>query len=297
MKLFEDDLRVRYASRTATAYPADVGVFLRWLGARGVGLLDVKTEDVLAYQSALFAQRQRNGKPYSLSVQQGRLVAVKSLFRFLFRRGYVLYDAAASVALPRNDKRLPRSVLSLEEVRRILAAPDRKTPEGLRDRAILETLYATGIRVSELASLGLYDVDTDERTLRVVLGKGRRDRNVPLTRSAAAAIELYLEQGRHKLLKRGDVPQLFVASRGGKLRRSTANDIVHRWAEEAGLKKRVTCHSFRHSVATHLLKGGADIRHIQALLGHASLQTTERYTRVAIKDLREVIARAHPRGR
>ena len=133
--------------------------------------------------------------------------------------------------------------------------------------------------------------------LRVVLGKGRKDRNVPLTRAAAEAIEAYLVKGRPKLVAPGRVRYLFLPDRGGKMDRATACRIVRQWACEAGVKKHVTRHTFRHTVATHLLKGGADIRHIQALLGHASLGTTQRYTRVEVSDLKQVIERAHPRGR
>jgi integrase/recombinase XerD len=189
-------------------------------------------------------------------------------------------------------------VLTKNETLRILAAVVRaKTPKALRDRAILETLYGTGVRVSELSKLGLYDVDTEERVVKVILGKGKKDRNVPLTRAGARAIEDYLVKGRPALVGKKRVPFLFVASRGGYLHRALVGLIVQHWAKKAGIKKRVTCHTFRHTVATHLLKGGADIRQIQALLGHRSLSTTERYTRVELSDLKRVIRRAHPRGR
>jgi site-specific recombinase XerD len=168
---------------------------------------------------------------------------------------------------------------------------------GLRDRAILETLYATGIRAGELGSLKREDVDTEERLLRVLLGKGRKDRNVPLTRAAAEAIEAYLAYGRPRMRGTRTSPLLFLAHRGGKMYDAHLNDVVARAAFRAGVKKHATCHTFRHSVATHLLKGGADIRHIQMLLGHSSLQTTERYTRVEVSDLKEIMKRAHPRGR
>ena len=209
----------------------------------------------------------------------------------------MLHDPAAAVEYPRAELRLPRSILTRQEARKLVEAPDTRSPAGLRDRAVLETLYATGIRVSELKKLTLQDIDTEERVLRVVMGKGGKDRNVPLTRAAATALEAYLLNGRPKMRgARGSV-LLFLAPRGGLLHASTANDIVHTWAKKAGIKRTVTCHTFRHSVATHFLKGGADIRHIQALLGHASLATTERYTRVEVSDLMEVIRRAHPRGK
>ncbi len=297
LKLYEDHLHVRYAPRTPPAYMAHVYAFLEWLAGRGLDLVEVKAKDLFTYQSYLYAFRRKDGKPYAAAYQGTRLVVLKHLFRFLYRRGYLLHDPGADIELPRLEKRLPRTILTNAEVRKILEAPDTKTPRGLRDRAILETLYGTGIRVTELCNLTPYDVDTEERVLHVVLGKGRKDRNVPLTRAAAAAIEAYLVKGRPKLVGRGRVRFLFLQDRGGKMDRATACRLVREWTEEAGVKKHVTPHTFRHTVATHLLKGRADIRHIQALLGHASLGTTQRYTRVEVSDLKAVIDRAHPRGR
>jgi integrase/recombinase XerD len=251
----------------------------------------------MAYQSALYAQRKKDGKPLSSGAHKNAVIAIKSFFHFLYRRGYLLADPAAAVEYPRIERRLPRTILTRDEAVRILEAAKGRTPRVLRDRAILETFYATGIRVSELANLTPDDVDTEERILRVVLGKGRKDRNVPLTRAAAAAIEHYLLHARAQLVGKKNARFLFLANRGGRMDASTLNKLVQEWAKKARVKKRVTCHTFRHSVATHLLRGHADIRHIQALLGHASLQTTERYTHVEISDLQEVLRRAHPRGR
>ena len=297
LRAYEEDLHVRYAERTVPAYLADVRHFLGWLEGQGIALGEVKDEDVLAYQSALFALRRRDGRAYSLSVQNSRVVAVKSLFRFLSRRNYLLHDPAACVALARGEDRLPRSILKPGEVCRILAAPAGDSPRELRDRAILETFYATGIRVTELIQLRLHDVDTEDRLLRIEQGKWRKDRNVPLTQAAAEAIERYVLEGRGRILGKKTSRNLFVGLKGARLFRSTVNALVHQWAKRAGIEKTVTCHTFRHSVATHLLRAGADIRHIQALLGHGSLATTERYLRVEITSLRAVISRAHPRGR
>jgi len=297
MKLYEDHLHVRYAPRTPPAYMAHVWVFLEWLAVKGLDLIDVKAKDLDSYQSHLYAFRRQDGRPYAAAYQATRLVVLKHLFRFLYRRSYLLHDPAADIELPRLEKRLPRVILTYQEVRKILEAPDVKTPRGLRDRAILEILYGTGIRVSELTNLTPYDVDTEERVLRVVLGKGRKDRNVPLTRAAAVAIEAYLVKGRPRLVGREKLRVLFLQDRGGRMDRATACRIVRERAEDAGVKKHVTPHTFRHTVATHLLKGRADIRHIQALLGHASLGTTQRYTLVEVSDLKQVIERAHPRGR
>lgn len=298
LRLYGEDLEVRFAPRTVEEYLSMARSFLAWLLERGISLVEARTDDLLAYQSDLYAARKKDGRPYAVTSQAQHLVVVKSLYRFLYRRNFILQDPAAALELPRQEQRLPRVILTKEEVLRILGAATKgTTPLALRDRAVLETFYATGIRVSELAKLTPYDVDTEERTLRVLLGKGRKDRHVPLTRAAASAIESYLAKGRPAIVGRAKSPYLFVASRGGYFHRALVVAMVRQHARRAGIKKRVTCHTLRHSVATHLLKGGADIRQIQVLLGHRSLRTTERYTRVELSDLREVIRRAHPRGR
>jgi len=298
VRLYGDDLEARFAERTAREYMALVRSFLLWLDSRGIDLVAVRTDDLLAYQSGLYAARKKDGRPYAVSTQAQCLIVAKSLFRFLYRRNYVMQDPAAAIDLPRLEERLPRVILTKEEVLRLLGAASKATtPRALRDRAVLETFYATGIRVSELAKLTPYDVDTEERTLRVLLGKGKKDRHVPLTRAAASAIEEYILKGRSAIVGSSRSPYLFVADRGGYFHRALVSLIVRRYAKKAGIRKHVTCHTLRHSVATHLLKGGADIRHIQVLLGHTSLRSTERYTRVELSDLKDVIRRAHPRGR
>jgi integrase/recombinase XerD len=298
LRLYDEHCTVRYAPRTAEQYRFHIDRFLLWLSELGLELADVRTDDLLAYQSALYAESRPDGKPYAVGYHSHRISAVKNLFRFLSRRGYVLHDPSAEVDLPRVEQRLPRVILTKAEARRIVEAPDAKSASGLRDRAILETLYATGIRASELAALTPAQVDTEERIARIVRGKGMKDRTVPLTRAAADAIEVYLSDGRPRLLRPASREEaLFVKDKGGSMERTTLSRIVRLWTKRAKVKKRVTCHTFRHSVATQLLKGGADIRHIQALLGHASLETTQRYTRVEISDLQDVIRRSHPRGR
>ena len=285
---YRQHLELHYSERTAPDYIAHVSSFLEWTMERGLELTELGTRDLQAYQNELLGKRKPDGTPYSLGFHHNRLVAIRSLFRFLHQNGYLLHDPARAVELKQKEKRLPRVVLTLKEAKRILAA----SSETGRDRAILETLYATGIRASELASLELGDVDTQERTLRIVLGKGKKDRYVPLTTAASEAIDIYLELGRPASTS----PYLFLGDKGGKLHRVMLSRIVSSYARKARVKKHVTCHTFRHSVATHLLKGRADIRHIQKLLGHRSLKTTERYTRVEISDLKEVIDRAHPRA-
>lgn len=307
LRRYVEDLALRYAERTVPEYVAHVRAFLVWLETRGLTLPALTRADLQRYQAELVAQRKPNGTPYSAGFHVNRLSALKSLFGFLLRRHLVLLDPTAGLERPRLEIRLPRAILTPREARRMVEAPRGHTPLGLRDRAILETLYATGIRASELIHLSPFDVDTEEGVLRVVRGKGGKDRHVPLTRAAADAIAAYLVKGRPTLLATqrtgsGIYPskaarRLFVSPRGGVLYRATLDKLVHRWARHAKIKKQVTAHVFRHSVATQLLKRGADIRHIQVLLGHASLSTTERYTRVEISDLQAVVKRAHPRGR
>ena len=297
LKLYADHSHTRLGERTAPEYLRRLHFFMAWLAERGVELVDVRADDLDAYQAHLYAKRKMNGEPYSMGHQVNSLHAVRHFFRFLARRGYLVHDPSTTLRMPRMDDRLPRVILSVREVRKILAAPKGDSPQALRDRAIIETLYSTGLRARELSKLKPEDVDTEDRMLRVLLGKGRRDRNVPLTRAAAEAIERYVIEGRPKLLGRLKTPWLFVGGEGGWLYVAILSRILQRHATAAGVKKHVTCHTFRHSLATHLLKGGADIRHIQTLLGHASLGTTERYTRVEVSDLRRVLQRAHPRGR
>lgn len=307
LRRYADDLALRCAERTVPEYVAHVRAFLTWVEARSLTLPALTRADLQRYQTDLVAQRKPNGTPYSAGFHVNRLSALKSFFSFLLRRHLVLLDPTAGLERPRLEIRLPRAILTPREARRIVEAPRARSPLALRDRAILETLYATGIRASELIYLSPFDVDTEDGVLRVVRGKGGKDRHVPLTRAAADAIAAYLVRSRPLLLaakKTGSgiypskaARRLFVSPRGGVLYRATLDKLVHRWAKQARIKKCVTAHVFRHSVATQLLKRGADIRHIQVLLGHASLSTTERYTRVEISDLQAVVKRAHPRGR
>ncbi len=260
LELYEDDLALHYGERTVIEYLAHVRAFFGWLDQKGLGLAAVKRQDLQAYQTELFALRKRDGKPYSAGFQVNRFSALRSFFGFLARRQILLADPTAGLERPRLESRLPRSILSLREARQLVEAPDTSTAIGLRDRAILETLYATGIRATELIRLAPFDVDTEEGTLRVVRGKGGKDRNVPLTRAAAQAIEAYVREGRPKLLaasRRSSSKasrRLFVSPRGGVLYRATLARLVRTWAERAGIKKHVSPHVFRHSVATEWRK-------------------------------------------
>jgi integrase/recombinase XerD len=310
LRLYEEDLSARYSPRTCETYLGCVRVFVAWLKAHALALHEVRSEDLRRYQSDLYAVRKGDSRPLSAAAISLRLVAVKNLFRFLVRRSYAVFDPSTVLELPRLEKRLPRVILTEAEAARVVTAPRGRSPLALRDRAILETLYATGLRVTELVQLTPADADTEERVLRVVRGKGGKGRYLPLTEVAVRALEAYLLRGRGALVARREAARatwgrprgdrgdwLFLGAWGGKLHRASVEEVVRSWAKKTRIKKHVTCHTFRHSVATHLLRGGADIRHIQALLGHVSLSTTERYTHVEMRDLKRVVERAHPRGR
>jgi integrase/recombinase XerD len=196
--------------------------------------------------------------------------------------------------LPRV-RRLPRVVLSERDAERLVTMPWPSTALGKRDRAILELLYGTGIRVGECERLDLTDLDLEARTLLIRDGKGRKDRIVPITERAAIALDFYLRESRPVLLRRTSPPALFIARGARRLQRQSIEKLVRVHAAAAQIEQRLSPHALRHACATHLIRGGADIRHVQALLGHRNLNTTARYAHVAIKDLRAVIERVHPR--
>jgi len=252
---FEEELRFRYAPRSLGTYLSHLKAFCRWLEAQGVGPCEVRSADLLTYQSALLAARRRDGRPYSPGFHKQRICFLKTLYRFLYRRGFLLQDPSSSLELPRAESRLP-VVLTRSEARRILEAPRGRSPHVLRDRAILETLYGTGIRYSELAGLTPYDVDTEDGVVRVVQGKGGKDRTVPLTSAAARAIETYLSRGRAALLGARRSRLLFFGSKHGRrLHGDVVNELVRRWARKAGVKKHVTCHCFRHCAGSRIMPG------------------------------------------
>ncbi len=288
-----------WSKRTIPSYEQNVRVFLDWLDHETdvADLGAVTGETLTSYQTALLSAQKFDGERLAVGTQHTRLTAVKSFFRFLAREGRLLSNPAAQLALPKKRRALPQALLTPKEAIRLLEAPDTKTPMGLRDRAILEVLYATGIRNAELRALTLTDFDPAAGTLSVRGGKGDKDRVVPLGPIASAVLGDYIAQARPRLAKRTGVLGLFVTRNGWSLDTLAVINVVRRAAAAAGIKKPIRPHRLRHACATHMLKGGADIRHIQKLLGHASLQTTQIYTQVEISDLKAVHRRFHPRER
>jgi len=223
--------------------------------------------------------------------------AVRGLHRFATREGLVEADASRDVRPPAPPKRLPKA-LDLDKVERLLAVPAEDTALGLRDRALLELLYGTGARISEAVGLAVDDLELDHDPAVTLHGKGGRTRMVPIGRFARLALEAYLVRGRPVLSAHGrGTPVVFLNARGGPLSRQSAWTVLHRAAQSAGLTEQVSPHTLRHSYATHLLDGGADVRVVQELLGHASVTTTQVYTLVTMDRLREVYATTHPRAR
>jgi|CXWL01.1.fsa_nt_gi integrase/recombinase XerD len=266
---------------------------------------DVTAEQVSAFRDHELGRAKKTGQLGALSATSiGKVVAaVRGFFAYLAASGIILLDPARELESPRRPLQLPRAVPSEAQMRRLLRAPGEGTPLALRDRAILELLYATGLRSAEACALDRGDVDLAERTVHVRFGKGGKERRVPLAKRAAKALERYLtavwpllRRLRHGSTHESAVP-LLLTRFGTRLQGLALRDLVRHWRREARLQTAVTPHALRHACATHLLKGGADVRHIQVLLGHSSLQSTEIYTRVETGDLRRMLDRYHPRSR
>jgi integrase/recombinase XerD len=282
------------SANTLSAYRRDLRAYTTWLRERGVDVGGVSEDDITAYVAHL----KRSGRAPS-SVARA-VVAVRSLHRFLAGEHAGTADPSASVDVPGVPRGLPKA-LSEDEVATLLGAVAGDEPLARRDRAILETLYGTGIRISELVGLSLADVDLHDGLLRA-FGKGAKERIVPIGRHAAAALEAWLSaSGRgavepERWARRGDAEAVFLNARGGRLTRQGAWGVVRRYGEQVGLGDRLTPHVLRHSCATHMLDHGADIRAVQELLGHASISTTQIYTLVSTERLWAVYRAAHPRA-
>ena len=266
-----------------------------WLSERGITRpADVTREVLERYQRHLFFYRKPDGQPLLTATQAARLQAIRPLFAWAARRKLITADPAAALELPRPPRRIPRSSLTAAEAEQILAMPDLATPLGLRDRAILEVFYATGIRRLELTRLALSDIDHMKVTLLIRAGKGARDRLLPLGERALAWLQKYLADARPLLCHDPAVTALFTAADGGPISKVRVGQLTHGYITAAGTGKTGSCHLFRHTMATLMLDGGADLRYVQEMLGHASVATTQIYTHVSITALQAVHARAHP---
>jgi integrase/recombinase XerD len=272
-----------------------IGDFVRWAEQRGIEHPMEVTRPILeSYQRYLYYYRQKNGQPLTFRTQHSRLTPVCRWFRWLVRNNHILYNPASDLDLPRMEKRIPRTIFSVEETERVLQVPDIHTPVGLRDRAILETFYSTGIRRKELVHLKLYDVDRERATLTIRQGKGKKDRMIPIGERALAWVGKYLGEGRPLLAIEPDDGTLFLTQYGEPFHPDAMSNLARDLIAQANLGKSGSCHTFRHTMATLMLDNGADIRYIQQMLGHAEISSTEIYTHVAIRKLQKIHAATHP---
>lgn len=284
-----------YAAGTIHNTRLYVGRCLDWLSERSVTRVEDITRPMLErYQRVLFNHRKPNGQPLSFAGQHVRLTTIRGFFKWLCRKYYLDANPAADLELPKVEKRLPRAVLSDQEAEAVLKVPDIATPLGLRDRAILEVLYSTGMRRRELTGLRLYDLDLERGAVMVRQGKGKKDRLLPIGARAALWVRRYLEEARPQLVIEPDERQLFFNRTGGGLTPGVLGNLVREYVTRSGVNKSGSCHLFRHAMATLMLENGADLRYVQQMLGHARLDTTEIYTHVNIQKLIEVHRRTHP---
>jgi len=303
-RYLEERRALNWSPRTIESYRSHLKIFTQYLASEtDVEVITEVTPLVMRrYQAHLYHWADQGGRGWAFRTQEARLSALRSFLRDLVRLEQLENDPTGTLVLPKRRRTLPRVILTKREIARLLAAPDRATPLGCRDRAVIEVLYATGIRNGELRGLQLSDLDLAHGVLEVRHGKNGRDRVVPLGRAAAAAVREYLETSRPVLLaERGPhaatEDTLFLSRSGRPLFALGVIEPLRRHARRARIKKPVTPHTLRHSCATHMLQGRADLRHIQALLGHSSLATTQIYTQVEVTDLKAVHRRCHPRER
>ncbi len=269
-----------------------------WCEARGLTSLAALTPAILErYREWLSSRRQSDGRALAWSTQAHELTAVRMLCAWAARTKRLLVNPAAELELPRQPKRLPRAVLSVSEAERVLAEPDVATLLGLRDRAILEVLYSTGLRRMEVIGLDLPDLDPERGVVFVREGKGKKDRLVPIGERAIRWTLRYLDEVRPRLVRyngRSPCHALFLSRRGTRIRPTRLTERLHRYIEASGVGKPGSIHIFRHTMATLMHDAGCDIRDLQAMLGHAQLSTTEIYTHVSIERLKAVHAKTHP---
>jgi integrase/recombinase XerD len=279
---------------TLHAYRTDLLQFGRFLDERDVSALEAKATDVADFLEGLATGENIGKPPASPATIHRKSACLRSFYRHLRRDGLLDTDPTATLSKPRRSRKLPQ-VLTRGDIEKLLSQPHGTEPAALRDRALLELMYACGLRASEAIGLELMDVDVQEGVLRA-RGKGSKERIVPIGQAALKALRIYVERGRPVLVKGAPEAHLFVNFRGGQLTRQGLYKIVRRHAATAGLADRMSPHTLRHTFATHLLAGGCDLRSVQEMLGHADVSTTQLYTHLSSERLKDVYFRAHPRA-
>jgi integrase/recombinase XerD len=281
------------SQNTLEAYRSDLQQYGAFLGRLGVDALDAAPNDLSAFISELATGRDDKAGVGPATLQR-KIACLRSFYRHLRREQIIDHDPTAQLRPPRSPGRLPK-VLTRDEVNRLLAAPKGTSPAALRDRALLETMYACGLRASEAIALTLADIDLEVGVLRA-RGKGSKERLVPVGNKAIETLEVYLGRGRPRLVGLRDEQRVFVNRRGSGLSRQGLYKIVADYARSVGLERRMSPHTLRHTFATHLLAGGCDLRSLQEMLGHADVATTQIYTHLTTDRLRDVYFDAHPRA-
>jgi len=297
---FREHLRVKsYSPASIATYTDYLRGFFAYLGEIGVGDVKRVTRDHLqAYRLRLAEHRCRGGRGYSVSTLCIKVRAVRRLFEYLEATNRILVNPAETFKEPKKETRLPRAVLTAKEARRILDAPDLSLVIGIRDRAMLEVLYSTGIRLGGLRRLSIFDCDLQGGLLRVNKGKGAKDRVIPLGRHAVKFLKTYLTKVRPHYTKGNRAERcLFVSRLGAPLSEPVVQKAVRKYARAAGIRKKVTPHTFRHTFATEMVRNGADITAVQKMLGHSDLSVTQLYTRVAGVEVKNTHRLSHPRER
>jgi len=287
---------LNYSANTIKGHIFYLNRFFTYLKENNIEEITSVTKDTNRdYQTSLYEEINKRGEPNSVSTQNNALKVVKSFFRFLCENNYLVSDPAKDITYAKAPKRLPRSILTQSEMRKILHGPDTKTVLGYRDRTILEVLYSTGIRTEEINNLILQDVDYNGGFIRVNSGKGKKDRVVPIGKIACRYLENYIKAVRPSLIRDPYNNHLFLSLKGNRLSNNMVWEIVKRYTKKAKIKKTISPHTFRHTCATLMLRNKANIRHIQEMLGHSSLDSTQVYASVSITDLKEVHSKCHPR--
>lgn len=284
-----------YSPRTIGNRHEMLNQFIEWAEERGLMRPQEITRPILErYQRWLYLYRKANHEPLSVRSQRSYLCAIRAWFKWMTQQHHLLYNPAADLELPRQEKRLPRHILTAAEADQIMNVPDTGTALGIRDRSMLETLYSTGMRRMELIGLDIHSIDIERGTVMIRQGKGKKDRMIPIGERALAWIEKYRDEVRPELVLGHDDGTLFLTVQGEAFSPNRLTQLVRRQIDAANIGKRGSCHLFRHTMATLMLENGADIRFIQAMLGHAELSTTQIYTQVSIKMLKQIHSQTHP---
>lgn len=284
-----------YASTTVASRKVDLHLFNAWCKTRSLSKPNEITKPILErFQRYLYHYRKPNSKPLGFHRQSILLQGLKGFFKWLAQNNHILYNPASELILPKVPKQLPKDILTTEEVETILNQPDLNSPFGVRDRAMMEVLYSTGIRRTELVNLTIFNISESRGTLFIDQGKGKKDRVVPIGERALAWVNKYLDEVRGELLIDPTVTTLFITYQGNGFHPNKLTAVIRDYIKHADIGKSGSCHLFRHTMATQMLENGADVRFIQEMLGHASLETTQRYTHVSIGKLKDIHTATHP---